>query len=70
MLKAKKDLINLKDKIYLKQKNLMEVMYTDKIKYDDNRIKKNINEIFLLEFIYDSKKDLYDYDYKMFWNQK
>ena len=24
----------------------MEVMYTDKIKYDDNRIKKNINEFF------------------------
>ena len=67
MLKAKKDLKELKEKIYIKQKNIMEIMYERKIDYDDLSIKKNKDEIFLLEFIYNSKKDLYDYDSKMFW---
>lgn len=67
MLKAKKDLKELKEKIYIKQKNIMEIIYERKIDYDDLSIKKNKDEIFLLEFIYNSKKDLYDYDSKMFW---
>ena len=67
MLKAKKDLKALKEKIYIKQKNIMEIMYERRIDYDDLSIKKNKDEIFLLEFIYDSKKDLYDYDSKIFW---
>jgi hypothetical protein len=67
MLKAKKDLKELKEKIYIKQKNIMEIMYERKIDYNDLSIKKNKDEIFLLEFIYNSKKDLYDYDSKMFW---
>ena len=66
MLKAKKDLKELKEKIYIKQKNIMEIIYERKIDYDDLSIKKNKDEIFLLEFIYNSKKDLYDYDSKIF----
>ena len=70
MLKAKNDLKNLKEKIYIKQKEFMKYMYDNNISnYNDKSIKKNKDEIFLLEFIYDLKKDQYDYDHKFFWNK-
>ena len=67
MLKARNDLKNLREKIYIKQKELMKIMYDNNIDYEDISIKKNKGEIFLLEFIYDLKKEQYDYDYTVFW---
>ena len=70
MLKTKNELKNLREKIYKKQKTFMEIMYKNNLDYDDISIKKNKDEIFILEFVYDMKKDLYDYDYEVFWNVK
>ena len=67
MLKARSDLKKLKEKIYNKQKEFMKYMYDNNINYDDKSVKKNKDEIFLLEFIYDLKKDQYDHDHKFFW---
>ena len=58
MLKAKKDLKELKEKIYIKQKNIMEIIYERKIDYDDLSIKKIKMKYFCLN-LYIIQKRIY-----------
>mgnify|MGYP001407548822 CR=1 FL=1 len=54
----------LRIKIYKKQKMLLEFMYQNNIDFNDERIKIYINEINLLDEIYDIKQYYFDYDSK------
>tara|TARA_Y100001978_G_C23356525_1_gene274490 strand:- start:87 stop:329 length:243 start_codon:yes stop_codon:yes gene_type:complete len=54
----------LRNKIYKKQKVLLNFMYENNIGFNDKTIKIFINEINLLEEIYDIKKYYFDYDSK------
>ena len=65
-----KNLKKLRKKIYIKQKNLLNFIYTNNISYKDPQIKKYINEINLLEEIFDIKMIYFNYDKKNFWNNK
>ena len=64
------NLKNLRKKIYNKQKNLLNFIYINNISYKDPQIKKYINEINLLEEIFDIKMIYFNYDKKNFWNNK
>ena len=67
-----KDFQNLKllrKKIYKKQKKLLIHMYLNNINFQDKSIKQNINEINLLEEIYDCKLNYFQYEKKKFWDQ-
>jgi len=55
-----KELKDLRKKIYIKQKNILNHIYDNNLNFNDDSIKQTINEINLLEFVYDSKKDLYN----------
>ena len=61
---SRKILKLLRNKIYRKQKMLLEFMYENSIDFKDERIKIYINEINLLDEIYDIKKYYFDYDSK------
>jgi len=65
-----KKLKELRTKIYNKQKYLLDLMYTNKIDFQDISIRKYINEINLLEEIFEVKKDYFLEDSKIFWNEK
>ena len=65
------NLKKLREKIYIKQKNLLNLIYTNNINnYKDPKIKKYVNEINLLEEIFDIKLMYFNYDKKNFWNNK
>ena len=51
----------LKYKIYVKQKLLLQYMYDNNINFENETIKQYIDEINLLEEIYDIKKYYFDY---------
>ena len=58
--------MNLRNKIYLKQKNYMENIFYEKLSANE---KKNANsEILLLEEILDTKINWYNLEFKKFWN--
>lgn len=65
-----KNLKDLRTKIYNKQRDLLELMYINKINFEDESIKSYINEINLLEEIFEVKKDYFLEDSKRFWNEK
>ena len=52
----KKELIKLRDKIYKKQKKTFNIMHRDKICFENPNIKRYLDEINLLEEIFDIKK--------------
>ena len=65
------NLKKLREKIYIKQKKLLKLIYTNNINnYKDPQIKKYVNEINLLEEIFDIKLMYFNYDKKNFWNNK
>tara|TARA_Y100000590_G_C15576120_1_gene960515 strand:+ start:76 stop:309 length:234 start_codon:yes stop_codon:yes gene_type:complete len=61
---SRKILKLLRNKIYRKQRMLLDFMYENCIDFKDQRIKIYINEINLLDEIYDIKKYYFDYDSK------
>jgi hypothetical protein len=62
---VKKNLKHLRDKIYIKQKFLLQYMYLNNINFKDPNIKIYIDEINLLNEIYSIKKHNFDYDFKI-----
>ena len=66
---SRKELKNLRNKIYKKQQKLFNIMHKQKIFFDDTSIKKYVSEINLLEEIFDIKKIYFDYDSKIYWNE-
>ena len=70
MLCLKNELKNFKKKIYNKQVELFNIMHENNYSFDDKNIKMNINEINLLEEIYDIKLDNYNYESKKFWEER
>ena len=69
-MKKKKELIKLRDKIYKKQKKTFNIMHRDKICFENPNIKRYLDEINLLEEIFDIKKIYFEYDSKNYWNNK
>lgn len=67
---SRKKLIDLREKIYKKQKNIYNIMHNNKIYFGDQKIKNYVNEINLLEEIFDIKKIYFDYDSKKYWNNQ
>ena len=65
MQSLKNEIINLRKKIYLKQKKYMENIYYNNFSVDEK--KKANGEIFLLEEILDTKNKWYDLELKKFW---
>ena len=68
MEQSRKNLKNLNKKIYEKQLNLFKFMEIHKIKdYRDESIKQFVNEINLLDEIYDIKQEEYNRLRDDFW---
>ena len=66
----RKDLIKLRDKIYTKQKDVFEIMHQKKISFENLEIKTYLDEINLLEEIFDIRRSYFDYDSKKYWDNK
>tara|TARA_B100001142_G_C14146368_1_gene582697 strand:- start:585 stop:785 length:201 start_codon:yes stop_codon:yes gene_type:complete len=59
----RENLKRLRNKIYNKQRSALEYMSNN----DNETIKKDINEIFILEQVFDNWHLLYNEDSKEFW---
>lgn len=66
----KKELIKLRRKIYTKQKDIFDIMHKKKICFGDIQIKRYVDEINLLEEIFDIKRVYFEYDSKKYWNNE
>jgi hypothetical protein len=56
----REELIALRTKIYLKQQDIFQKIYKNNIDFNDISIKTNIDEITVLEIVFDEKKKLFD----------
>ena len=68
MLKQKESLLALRNKIYIKQRNLMIYMHENNIdSWEDPKIKLYIGEINLLDEVLEQKFNQYREEQTIFW---